>query len=75
MSEKVRIPSKYETAKLARDIIKEYENTEIDIKNPPRELLLAKGALALYGEMEIDRLSSKYNLDNKYLKRVMSYER
>lgn len=45
----IRIPSQSETLTLASLVIKKYQNQDIDADDPPVELLLAKGVLAMYG--------------------------
>ena len=66
--DKVRIPSQSETLTLANLVIKKYQNQEIDANDPPIELLLAKGLLAMYGKMILKRAKTKYRLPKKYLK-------
>lgn len=66
--DKVRIPSQSETLTLANLVIKKYQNQEIDANDPPIELLLAKGVLAMYGQIILKRAKQKYGLPKKYLK-------
>lgn len=50
-----QFPSRSETIALAAKIIKKYEGMEFE--NSPIELVLAQGALAMYGE----QIRAKYN--------------
>ncbi|WP_303150041.1 hypothetical protein [uncultured Cloacibacillus sp.] len=47
---------------------KKYREQEIDADDPPIELLLAKGVLAMYGQIILKRAKQKYGLPKKYLK-------
>ena len=64
----IRIPSQSETLTLASLVIKKYQNQDIDADDPPVELLLAKGVLAMYGQIILKRAKQKYGLPKKYLK-------
>ena len=67
-NDNIQVPGRSETIAIARKIIEKYQNIEVDPKAPPQELLLAKGTLAMYGEILLKKASAKYGLAGKYLK-------
>lgn len=59
---KAEVPGQEQTIALAQTILEKYKGRKI--KNPPAELTLARGVMAMYGQMLFEELYGKYGSDS-----------